>query len=88
MWRWTGQRGRVNRPNFARHDLSAVKALDVPTLAIAGEDDLLCPPKAVEQVGTILGGTFHLIDGAGHSPYFETPDEWNRVVLDWLATVP
>ena len=69
-----------------RHDLAAVKALGVPTLAIAGEDDLLCPPKAVERVGAVhLGGEFRLIEGAGHSPYFETPEEWNRIVLDWLA---
>jgi 3-oxoadipate enol-lactonase len=70
-----------------RHDLDEVKGLGVPTLAIAGEDDLLCPPAAVERVGAYLGGTFHLIKGAGHSPYFETPDVWNRVVLEWLSTV-
>jgi 3-oxoadipate enol-lactonase len=71
-----------------RHDLDAVKNLGVPTLAIAGEDDLLCPPSAVERVGTHLGGTFCQIEGAGHSPYFETPDVWNRLVLDWLAEIP
>lgn len=71
-----------------RHDLEAVEALDVPTVAIAGEGDLLCPPAAVERVAKHLGGTFHLIEGAGHSPYFETPVTWNRIVLEWLSEVP
>jgi pimeloyl-ACP methyl ester carboxylesterase len=71
-----------------RHDLDEVKGLGVPTLAIAGEDDLLCPPSAVERVGKYLGAMFHLIEGAGHSPYFETSDVWNRIVLEWLAGVP
>jgi pimeloyl-ACP methyl ester carboxylesterase len=70
-----------------RHDLDVLKALRIPTLAVAGEDDLLCPPAAVERVGKHLGGTFHLIEGAGHSPYFETPDAWNQLVLEWLAGV-
>jgi len=73
---------------ITRHDLDAVRALKIPTLAIAGEDDLLCPPAAVERVGAHLGGTFRMIEGSGHSPYFEAPDEWNRIVLDWLAAVP
>jgi 3-oxoadipate enol-lactonase len=70
-----------------RHDLDEVKGLGVPTLAIGGEDDLLCPPSAVERVGKHLGAMFHLIEGVGHSPYFETPDVWNRIVLEWLARV-
>jgi len=69
-----------------RLDLDEVKGVGVPTLAVAGEDDLLCPPAAVERVGAHLGGTFHLIEGAGHSPYFETPEVWNRLVLEWLST--
>jgi 3-oxoadipate enol-lactonase len=71
-----------------RHDLKRIETLDIPTLAIAGEDDLLCPSKAVEAMGRYLGAEFNLIERAGHSPYFETPDVWNPIVLDWLVEVP
>jgi pimeloyl-ACP methyl ester carboxylesterase len=28
------------------------------------------------------------IPGTGHSPYFEKPDEWNRIVLESLQGYP
>jgi 3-oxoadipate enol-lactonase len=68
-----------------RHDLDAVHALGIPTLGIAGHDDLLCPPAAVERVAKHLGGEFRLIERCGHSPYFEAPEVWNAIVLEWLS---
>ena len=32
-------------------------------------------------------GRIVAVAGAGHSAYFEQPEEWNRVVLDFLARV-
>jgi pimeloyl-ACP methyl ester carboxylesterase len=58
----------------------------IPTLLIAGTHDRLFAPAVLREVAaTIPGATFHEVPIAGHSPYFETPDAFNRVAGDFLA---
>jgi len=33
------------------------------------------------------GSRFHLVRGAGHSAYFERPDDWNGAVRSFLDEV-
>jgi pimeloyl-ACP methyl ester carboxylesterase len=69
-------------------DLDAIAALDLPVLTIVGSDDQLCPHGAMAAVtDAIPGARLVVVDGAGHSPYFEAPDEWNRALLDFLGAV-
>ena len=71
------------------YDLDTVAAISVPVLAIVGSEDQLCPRAAMAAVvSAIPGARLEVVDGAGHSPYFEVPDEWNRALLDFLGTVP
>jgi 3-oxoadipate enol-lactonase len=62
--------------------------IDVPTLVIAGEDDGLIPPTEARKLAeAIPGARLELIAGAGHVPPMEAPDEFNRIVREFLGTV-
>jgi pimeloyl-ACP methyl ester carboxylesterase len=56
-----------------------------PTLLIWGEHDLVFPPSVGDSLHrAIKGSTLHLIKRSGHIPMWETPEEVNRVILDFL----
>ena len=61
-------------------------ALAVPTLFIVGTQDEIFPPASIATAATrIPGARVELIEGAGHSPYFEQPEAWNSLVQAfWL----
>jgi pimeloyl-ACP methyl ester carboxylesterase len=62
-----------------------VGSIDVPTLIISGELDILTPVKYGEHLHEkIKGSSFHVIRGAGHFVMQEKPDEFNRLLLDFL----
>ncbi|GIU89197.1 MAG: non-heme bromoperoxidase BpoC [Acidimicrobiia bacterium] len=61
-------------------------ALRVPVLVVTGADDGLFPPALVRAgLSRIDGARVVELPGAGHSPYFERPDEYNAVLLDFLG---
>ena len=56
-----------------------------PTLIMGGShDDFLTPVSHLHVATLIPGATVHTFRNAGHSAYFETPDEFNSVVSDFL----
>jgi 3-oxoadipate enol-lactonase len=60
--------------------------LRLPTLGIAGSEDGATPPDLVrETVDLIPGSQFHLIRRAGHLPCVEQPDEYARVITDFMT---
>jgi pimeloyl-ACP methyl ester carboxylesterase len=62
--------------------------IDVPTLIVMGSADPDFPDPAVEA-GIVAGrtrGSVAMIDGAGHYPHAEQPDDVARAVVDHLAT--
>jgi len=61
---------------------SAIKA---ETLIVAGEDDILVPPRNGERLNQLIGGsTFKLLPG-GHVGCIEYPAEYNSAFLEHLA---
>jgi 3-oxoadipate enol-lactonase len=63
-------------------------SLRLPTLGIAGDEDGSTPPDLVrETVELIPGSRFHLIRKAGHLPCVEKPEEYARILGDFLAQV-
>lgn len=59
--------------------------LRLPTLGIAGSEDGSTPPDLVrETVDLIPGSQFHLIRKAGHVPCVEQPQEFARVLTDFM----
>lgn len=57
----------------------------IPMLLIVGEEDVLTPPYAMKSIPTqIPHARFVQVSRAGHSVYFERPDEFNRIVSGFL----
>ena len=57
----------------------------IPALGIAGSEDGSTPPDLVrETVDLIPGSQFALIRGAGHLPCVEKPDEYARILNDFI----
>ena len=68
--------------------LDRLAAINVPTLVVVGEQDLLTPPWIAREVAdAIPGARFEVIRGEGssHVVPIECPDEFNRLVLNFLS---
>jgi len=63
----------------------------LPTLAdrvlfVVGAEDALFPPAVIRaSAAKIAGSRVAEIAEAGHSPYFEQPEAWNRAVAAFLG---
>jgi 3-oxoadipate enol-lactonase len=65
--------------------LSDIKA---PTLVLTGDADLLVPPHNSKILAEkIPGAKLVMVPGGSHGFNFETPDVFNRHVLDFLSSV-
>ncbi len=65
------------------HRLAAWK---LPALLLTGDADLYMPPSVMQLLQSrIPGSQSHLVAGCGHSAFWEQPDIFNRVVLEFIA---
>jgi len=72
-----------------KHRADAVIEQRVPTMLIVGEEDALAPPTVMELMARgIPRARFIKVPGAGHSVYFERPEEFNRLLLGFLRENP
>lgn len=63
-----------------------LEELGVPTLVVVGTDDVADIRAMAEHLASrIRGARLARIEGAGHLPSLERPDELNRLLLDFLA---
>ena len=68
------------------HDrLDDLRALDLPTLVVVGEQDSAFLEPSRRLAGAIDGAILEVIPDAGHSPQFENAARWWRVVSDFLS---
>ena len=88
-----GQLTALNPPGalarLALHEVmtepAALVGWRIPTLLIAGEHDRLFAPQVLEDIAAVIpGARFESLPHAGHSPYFESPHDFNRVVDAFL----
>jgi 2-succinyl-6-hydroxy-2,4-cyclohexadiene-1-carboxylate synthase len=71
------------------HDPAALAEVACPVLCIVGADDAIFSPEWMREVtGFLPTAELEVIELAGHSPYFEQPDAWNRVLDGFLSSVP
>jgi 3-oxoadipate enol-lactonase len=62
--------------------------ITVPTLILAGKDDILVPFSLSEELATnIPKAELVVLDGGGHGFNTEVPDKFNQAVLEFLAQV-
>jgi len=67
--------------------LDGLSKITADTLIIWGEDDRILPVKQA-YVGHegIRNSRLHIYNQCGHLPQFEKPDEFNQLVMEFLAT--
>ena len=83
-----------NGPAVMLNDMSACDKFDaigrenelnLPTLAICGEDDVMTPPKYSQFVADkIPGAKVAIIPGGTHFVFAEKPEEFNKAIEDFL----
>lgn len=77
------QRGMADRPD----SVATLSTIDVPTLVIAGEEDI--PPLSAAELmrERIAGSSLHVIPKAGHYAAMERPKEYSTVLLRFAGSV-
>ena len=62
---------------------------DVPTLVLWGGDDTVFPVAGARRLAdALLRAERHVFPGAPHPCYLAVPDDFHRVLLDWLERRP
>lgn len=69
-----------------KHNLGhELKEIKVPVCLIWGKNDTITPPMVAEEFHTLLPSSeVHWIDKCGHAPMMEVPDEFNKILGDFL----
>jgi pimeloyl-ACP methyl ester carboxylesterase len=68
-----------------RDTLNDLATLDLPVLVVRGEHESPSLTRVSDDLAaTIPGARLEVIPGAGHSPQFETPEAFNRILLEFL----
>jgi pimeloyl-ACP methyl ester carboxylesterase len=85
-----GDSGKIAAMALLNTDFSGIlENIHVPTLIVWGEKDPVVPLR----VGRILewmvpGSDLRIMPDVGHSPMIDRPDEFNRIVMEWLTAPP
>ena len=62
------------------------KKIDVPTLCIAGSDDKATPEEMVRGMAdNIPGSQFAVLDGVGHIPCLEDPENFCKLIVEFVS---
>lgn len=70
-------------PNFPDDDL---RGITTPTLVLDGaEEELILPGEPERMAALIPGSRLVIMPGTGHFAPFEQPDEFNRIVQEFIA---
>lgn len=69
------------------HDLRAqLSSLNVPTLVLGAEQDLLATPEDCRQLHRLIPASqLKILDYSGHSCMLQTPQAFNQAVLEFLS---
>jgi len=69
-----------------KHNLGdELKDIKVPVCLIWGRNDTITPPMVAEEFHTLLPNSeLHWIDKCGHAPMMEVPEEFNKILGDFL----
>jgi 3-oxoadipate enol-lactonase len=72
-------------PGYRGSSSEALVALGIPILFLVGEDDTVTPPHVIKLAHQqVPGSQYDIVEGAGHSAYFEQPGAFNERVGRFL----
>lgn len=78
-----GKRSRLKEKNIITWD--GISQLDKPVMLLTGDADLYMPPAVLDMFAAKLPkAEKHVINAAAHSVYWERPDIFNGLVLDFI----
>lgn len=74
---------------LARPDSTqTLSTIDVPTLIVVGDEDVLTPPAESRSMHEAIGGSrLEIIAGAGHVSNVERPAAMNHVLSEFIASL-
>lgn len=76
---------RTLEASVAQDRDAPIENIRAPTLIIAGEEDKVYPPELARGMAKrIPGAELATLKGAGHLANLEQPDEFNRILLQFL----
>ena len=73
--------GIRDSPNF----LPRLTRITSPTLIIWGLNDKMIPSNYAQELEAIPNSKLVFMEGCGHTPYVENPEEFNNIVLKFLS---
>jgi pimeloyl-ACP methyl ester carboxylesterase len=88
--------GKGKRRAFSRTTRTSHRQADAvldsirrPTLIVMGsrDPDFTDPAAEAHMIATRVTGRVHMVDGAGHYPHAQRPDEVNPVVTEFLGSL-
>jgi len=63
-------------------------SIDIPTLVVVGEEDVVTPPKEARAMHEqIRGSRLEIIPGAGHLSNIERPAAFNAALSDFVGSL-
>src|SRR5437870_11426913 len=78
------QRGMAERPD----SVTTFKTINVPTLVLTGDEDILTgPPKAELMNSNIAGSEMKIVPRAGHFSPWEKPDKVGKILRKFLDSL-
>lgn len=59
--------------------------IEIPTLLIWGNNDIITPPFVAKEFNKLITSSeLYFIDNCGHAPMMEVPDEFNKILFEFL----
>ena len=80
--------GTLGSGQLPRHPITfaRLETMRIPVLVLVGEADLLAPPALMRLLaGHIPLCQFVTVPEAGHAAFWEQPEIWNRIVLEFIS---
>jgi pimeloyl-ACP methyl ester carboxylesterase len=86
----SGFTGAINWYRNWSHNWRRMEGVDpiinIPTLFIGAEDDVLISPQHIAGMRSLVRDLeIHVLEGCGHWSQQERPDEVNRLIINWLV---
>lgn len=67
-------------------EIKQLSQLEIPTLIIWGRHDTSIPVKVGKEMHRrLVGSRYEVIENGGHMPNFDNPEQFNRIVREYLA---
>lgn len=78
------QRGMAERVDYRPR----LASIDVPTLVLCGEKDVISPPKEMREIAAAIPGAKYVeIPGASHMAPLESPEPVNAALSEFLSSL-